>query len=115
MTASWPREFGQAGGYLQHFQCLDEGRKIAARSWPKLDLVVIFPSGPDSLLITALLEKPDCSDDTACVYIVVKCIGEELGNERGLDIVEVVVDIFVLVVNVLLLVIRPEPVPNSPL
>ena len=49
------------------------------------------------------------------VYIVVKRIGEEPGNERGLDLVEVVVDIFVLVVNVLLLVIRPEPVPNSPL
>ena len=26
------------------FRCLDEGRKIAARSWPKLDLVVISPS-----------------------------------------------------------------------
>ena len=44
------------------------------------------------------------------VYIVVKRIGEEPGNERGLDLVEVVVDIFVLVVNVLLLAIRPEPV-----
>ena len=50
------------------------------------------------------------SNDTACVFIVVKHIGEELGNERGLDLVEVVVDIFVLVVNVLLLAIRPEPV-----
>ena len=27
-----------------NFWCLDEGRKIAARSWPKLDLVVISPS-----------------------------------------------------------------------
>ena len=26
------------------YRCLDEGRKIAARSWPKLDLVVISPS-----------------------------------------------------------------------
>ena len=44
------------------------------------------------------------------VYIVVKRIGEEPGSERGLDLVEVVVDIFELVVNALLLEIRPEPV-----
>ena len=42
MIALWPREFGQSGGYLQRYRCLDEGRKIAARSWPKLDLVSYF-------------------------------------------------------------------------
>ena len=43
------------------------------------------------------------------VYIVVQSIGEEPGNGRGLDLVEVV-DIPELVVNVILLAIRPEPV-----
>ena len=39
-----------------------------------------------------------------------KPIGEEPGNEWGLDLVKVVFGIPELVINVLLLAIRPEPV-----
>ena len=42
-------------------------------------------------------------------------ISGEPGSGRGLDLVEVVIDIPDFVVNVLLLAIRPGPVPNSPL
>ena len=41
---------------------------------------------------------------------MVKCIGVGPGNVRGLDLLKVVFDIFDLVVNVLLLAIRPQPV-----
>ena len=44
------------------------------------------------------------------VIKVVKRIGVGPGNVRGLDLVKVVFGIFVLVVNVLLLAIRPQPV-----
>ena len=44
------------------------------------------------------------------VIKVVKHIGVGPGNVRGLDLVEVVFGIFDLVVNVLLLAIRPQPV-----
>ena len=41
---------------------------------------------------------------------MVKRIGVGPGNVRGLDLLKVVFDIFDLVMNVLLLVIRPQPV-----
>ena len=47
------------------------------------------------------------------VINVVKCNGVGSGNSRGLDIVKVVFDIFDLVVNVLLPVIRPQPILDS--
>ena len=46
------------------------------------------------------------------VIKVVKRIGVGPGNVRGLDLVKVDFGILVLVVNVLLLVIRPQPIPT---
>ena len=47
------------------------------------------------------------------VIEVVKRIGVGPGNVRGLDLLKVVFDIFDLVMNVLLLAIRPQPVLDS--
>ena len=54
----------------------------------------------------------DHHSDLIGVIMWLKRIGEEPGNGRGFDLDKVVFGILELVVNVLLLAIRPEPVPT---
>ena len=58
------------------------------------------------LIASLLVHRSDLNG----VIKVVNRIGVGPGNVRGLDLVKVVFGIFVLVVNVLLLAIRSQPV-----
>ena len=78
-----------------NFWCLDEGRKIAARSWPILDLVVISPSRNSvdlsdvtfvggAFMLRLLCDKGgDRWPKALALLVLVHCLLREIFTNRG--------------------------------